>query len=448
MYGYESDDAAAISLSIGATARPSRQKASPRALRAPRRPRGLDMRGRTRSYELHVKGFTKSHPDVPEALRGTFKGLAHEAAIAHLTRLGVTAVELMPCAAWIDERHLTKFDLTNYWGYNPIALMAPDRRLAPGGWEEVREAVAALHRAGIEVIVDVVFNHTGEGDEFGPTLSLRGLDNATYYRPRPDAPRRYVNDAGCGNILAMDRAPVARLALDTLRAWADFGGVDGFRFDLATTLARRTEGFDAQAPFFAALLQDPILRELKLIAEPWDIGPGGYQLGKFPGPFAEWNDRFRDCVRRFWRGDDIGVGELATRVAGSRDFFEAHRRPSRSINFVTAHDGFTLRDLVSYSHKRNAANGEDNRDGTNENFSWNNGVKERRGTTPSVWRAARTSAICSRACCSRAERRCCRWARSLARRRLATTTPMRKTTKPPGSIGAVRIGSCWRSRES
>jgi glycogen debranching enzyme len=376
MFGYKADDAAA-NLSFdrsdsapfapkGVAMRPSRADTSSRP-----RHRWED----TILYELHVKGFTKTHPQVPEALRGTFRGLAHEAAIAHLTRLGVTAVELMPCAAWIDERHLIGLGLSNYWGYNPIAMMAPDPRLAPGGWDEVREAVAALHRAGIEVILDVVFNHTGEGDELGPTLSLRGLDNTTYYRLRPDAPRHYVNDSGCGNILAMDRAPVARLALDALRAWAEFGGVDGFRFDLATTLARRIEGFDAHAPFLAALLQDPVLRELKLIAEPWDIGPGGYQLGRFPGPFAEWNDRFRDCVRRFWRGDVIGVGELATRVAGSRDFFEAHRRPARSINFVTAHDGFTLRDLVSYSHKRNDANGEDNRDGTNENFSWNNGAE-------------------------------------------------------------------------
>ena len=376
MFGHQADDAAAdLSFDRGDSAPFTPKCVATRPSRADTSSRPRHAWEDTILYELHVKGFTKSHPDVPEALRGTFKGLACEAAITHLTRLGVTAVELMPCAAWIDERHLTRLGLANYWGYNPIALMAPDPRLAPGGWDEVREAVAALHRAGIEVIVDVVFNHTGEGDEFGPTLSLRGLDNATYYRLRPDAPRHYVNDAGCGNILAMDRAPVARLALDALRAWAEFGGVDGFRFDLATTLARRTEGFDAQAPFLAALLQDPVLRELKLIAEPWDIGPGGYQLGKFPGPFAEWNDRFRDCVRRFWRGDDIGVGELATRVAGSRDFFEAHRRPSRSINFVTAHDGFTLRDLVSYSRKRNDANGEDNRDGTNENFSWNNGVE-------------------------------------------------------------------------
>ncbi len=376
MFGHEADDAAAdLSFDRGDSAPFTPKGVATRPSRADTSSRPQHAWEDTILYELHVKGFTKTHPDAPAALRGTFKGLACEAAITHLTRLGVTAVELMPCAAWIDERHLTKLGLSNYWGYNPIALMAPDPRLAPGGWDDVREAVAALHRAGIEVIVDVVFNHTGEGDELGPTLSLRGLDNATYYRLRPDAPRHYVNDAGCGNILAMDRAPVARLALDALRAWAQFGGVDGFRFDLATTLARRAEGFDAQAPFLAAVLQDPILRELKLIAEPWDIGPGGYQLGKFPGPFAEWNDRFRDCVRRFWRGDDIGVGELATRVAGSRDFFEARRRPSRSINFITAHDGFTLRDLVSYSHKRNDSNGEDNRDGPSENFSWNNGVE-------------------------------------------------------------------------
>ncbi len=326
-------------------------------------------------YELHVKGFTQSHPDVPPALRGTFAGLAHEAAIAHLMRLGVTAVQLMPCAAFIDERHLAKLGLTNYWGYNPVAMLAPDPRLAPGGWDEVREAVAALHRAGIEVILDVVFNHTGEGDELGPTLSLRGLDNAAYYRLRPDAPRYYVNDAGCGNILALDRAPLVRYALDALRAFANYGGVDGFRFDLATTLARRPEGFDADAPFLAAIAQDPALRELKLIAEPWDIGPGGYQLGGFPALFGEWNDRFRNCLRRFWRGDHIGVGEFATRVSGSQDIFGSRHRPSRSVNFVTAHDGFTLRDLVSFTQKRNAANGEDNRDGTNENFSWNNGAE-------------------------------------------------------------------------
>ncbi|MCC3245889.1 glycogen debranching protein GlgX [Methylocystis sp. WRRC1] len=324
-------------------------------------------------YELHVKGFTAAHPDIPPPLRGTFAGLAHEAAIAHLKKLGVTTIEILPCAAWIDERHLPPLGLTNYWGYNPVALMAPNPRLAPGGWDDVRAAVSALHAAGLEVIVDVVFNHTGESDELGPTLSLRGLDNATYYRLAENR-AHYVNDAGCGNILAFDRAPVVRLAMDALRAWATYGGVDGFRFDLATTLARRRTGFDPDAPFLAAILQDPVLRDLKLIAEPWDIGPGGYQLGNFPHPFAEWNDRYRDCARRFWRGDAVGVAELATRFAGSQDFF-ARRRPSRGINFITAHDGFTLRDLVSYERKHNEANGENNRDGTDDNCSWNNGVE-------------------------------------------------------------------------
>lgn len=324
-------------------------------------------------YELNVKGFTATHPDIPPALRGTFAGLAHEASIAHLQKLGVTTLEIMPCAAWIDERHLPPLGLTNYWGYNPIAMMAPDPRLAPGGWREVREAVATLHAAGLEIIVDIVFNHTGESDALGPTLSLRGLDNAGYYRLAADR-AAYVNDAGCGNILAFERANVVRLAMDALRAWATYGGVDGFRFDLATTLARFPSGFDRNAPFLAALLQDPLLRELKLVAEPWDIGPGGYQLGNFPAPFAEWNDRYRDCARRFWRGDATGVAELATRIAGSQDVF-AGRRPSCSVNFITAHDGFTLRDLVSYERKHNEANGEDNRDGTNDNLSWNNGVE-------------------------------------------------------------------------
>ncbi len=324
-------------------------------------------------YEAHVKGFTAAHPDVPESVRGAFAGLAHEASIAHLKRLGVTTLELLPCAAWLDERHLPPLGLTNYWGYNPIAMMAPDPRLARGGWREVRDCVETLHAAGLEVLIDVVFNHTGESDEKGPTLSLRGLDNASYYRLAYDR-ALYLNDAGCGNILAFDRAPVVRLAMDALRAWAIYGGVDGFRFDLATTLARYPSGYDPDAPFLTALLQDPVLRELKLIAEPWDIGPGGYQLGRFPAPFAEWNDRYRDTVRRFWRGDAAGVSDLATRLAGSQDLF-SRRSPTRSVNFITAHDGFALRDLVSYEKKRNDANGEDNHDGADDNLSWNNGVE-------------------------------------------------------------------------
>ncbi len=326
-------------------------------------------------YELHVRGFTKLDPDVPQPLRGTFAGLAHPSAIARLTRLGVTCVEIMPCAAWIDERHLGPLGLTNYWGYNPIAMMTPDPKLAPGGWREVRESVAALHAAGLEVIIDVVFNHTGEGDEFGPTLSMRGLDNASYYRLIPDAKDRYINDAGCGNCLALDRTPSLQLALDSLRAWALYGGVDGFRFDLATALGRRPDGFDPSAPLIVAIEQDDVLKSLKLVAEPWDIGPGGYQVGAFSSQWAEWNDRYRDDVRRFWKGDTHMLGALATRFAGSSDLFGQKTAPSRSVNFITAHDGFTLRDLVSYNHKHNDANGEHNRDGGDQNHSWNRGLE-------------------------------------------------------------------------
>lgn len=327
-------------------------------------------------YELHVRGFTMRHPDIPAPLRGTFAGLAHPAAIDHLARLGVTAVEIMPAAAWIDERHLPALGLGNYWGYNPVAFMAPDPRLAPGGWEEIATAVAALHGAGIEVVLDVVLNHSGESDSFGPTVSLRGLDNASYYRLRPDDPARYIDDAGCGNCLALDHPQVLRLALDALRAWVERTGIDGLRFDLATALGRRPAGFDPAAPLLAAIDQDPLLRRLKLIAEPWDIGPGGYQLGAFPPGWGEWNDRFRDDVRRFWRGDQGQLGSLATRLAGSSDVFaRPGRRPSRSVNFIVAHDGFTLADLVAHERKHNKANGESNRDGTNDNLSWNNGAE-------------------------------------------------------------------------
>jgi glycogen operon protein len=327
-------------------------------------------------YELHVRGFTRLHPEVPEAIRGTFAALAHPAVLDHLRRLGVTAVELMPSAAWIDERHLPPLGLTNYWGYNGVALLAPEPRLAPGGWPEVRGAVAALQRAGIAVLLDVVLNHTGEGDEFGPTLSLRGLDNASYYRLLPDDPSRYINDTGTGHTLALDRPAVLRLGMETLRTWVTRGGIDGFRFDLATILARRPEGFDPGAPLLAAIDQDPVLRERALIAEPWDIGPGGYQVGGFPDGWGEWNDRFRDTTRRFWRGDGGLIGEMATRFAGSADIFAARYRPlSRGVNFVTAHDGFSLADLVAYERKQNAANGEQNRDGTDENHSWNNGAE-------------------------------------------------------------------------
>ena len=325
-------------------------------------------------YELHVRGFTMRHPDIPPALRGTFAGLAHPAAVAHLTALGVTAVELMPSAAWVDERHLPPLGLSNYWGYNPVALLVPDPRLAPGGWGEVARAVATLQSAGIAVLLDVVLNHTGEGDHLGPTLSLRGLDNVDYYRLLPDDRAHYADDAGCGNTLALDRPPALRLAMEALRTWALRGGVDGFRLDLATTLGRRPNGFDPTAPLLAAIEQDPILCRRVMIAEPWDIGPGGYQLGAFPARWGEWNDRYRDTMRRFWRGDPGMLGDAATRFAGSADVFAPRCRPlSRSLNLITAHDGFTLADLVSFQTKRNQANGEENRDGTSDNLSWNHG---------------------------------------------------------------------------
>ncbi len=327
-------------------------------------------------YELHVRGFTRTHPEVPDALAGTCAGLAHPAAIAHLTRLGITTVELMPIAAAIDERHLARQGLRNYWGYNPAALFVPDPRLAPGGIVELRRCVDALHAAGIEVVLDVVLNHTGEGDARGPTLSLRGLDNATYYRTVMNDRARYVDDTGCGHTLALDRPPVLRLAMDVLRYYAEAAGVDGFRFDLATTLGRRDDGFDPAAPLLQAIAQDPVLRDLKLIAEPWDLGPGGHRLGAFPAGWGEWNDRYRDTVRRFWRGDAGLTGDLATRLAGSADVFASRSRPpSRSVNFVTAHDGFTLADLVSFTTKHNEANGEENRDGTDANHSWNHGIE-------------------------------------------------------------------------
>jgi glycogen debranching enzyme GlgX/4-alpha-glucanotransferase len=326
-------------------------------------------------YEVNLRGFTRLHPEVPEAQRGTFAGLGHPAPIEHLARLGVTSVEIMPAHAFVDERHLPPLGLANAWGYNPIVLGAPDPRLAPGGWREVRTTTDALHAAGLEAILDVVLNHSGESDEFGPTLSMRGLDNASYYRLMPGDPARYVNDTGCGNCLALDREPMLRLSIESLRRWMILGGFDGFRFDLATAIGRRDSGFDPAAPLFNAIAGDPYLSKAKLIAEPWDVGPGGYRLGEFPARWSEWNDRYRDAARRFWRGDLHMRGEIATRVAGSRDIFAHAPAPSKGVNFVTAHDGFTLADLVSYERKHNEANGEDNRDGSNDNSSWNDGVE-------------------------------------------------------------------------
>ena len=322
-------------------------------------------------YELNVRAFTMRHPDVPDAQRGTLGALTHPSVIGHLKRLGVDAVELMPVAAWIDERHLPPLGLTNAWGYNPVTLMAPDPRLAPGGVADLAHVTAALRAEGIAVILDLVFNHTGESDALGPTLSLRGLCNRQAYRH--DSRHRLVNDTGTGNTLDCQHPFMVRLITDALRRFVLAGGVDGFRFDLATVLGRDGGGFHADAPLLKTILADPVLGDRVLIAEPWDIGPGGYRLGQFPQPFLEWNDRYRDTLRRFWRGDARMLGQLATALAGSGDVFSGAR--TRSVNFIAAHDGFTLADLVSHVHKHNEANGEANRDGHDENHAWNHGVE-------------------------------------------------------------------------
>ena len=343
-------------------------------------------------YEINVGGFTRRHPSIPPALRGTFAGLGHPAAVAYLRRLGVTAVELMPPTPRIEAPHLPPLGLSDAWGYNPATFCAPDPRLAPGGFAEVRSAVAALQAAGIAVLVDIVLNHTGEYDPDGPVLSLRGLDNVSYYRLEPADPSRYRDDTGCRNTLALDRPPGVRLAMEALRSWVLRGGIDGFRFDLATVMGRRADGFDPGAPLLSAIDQDPVLRGRARIAEPWDLGPGGYRLGEFPTQWGEWNDCFRDTLRRFWRGDPGQLGALATRLAGSADLFAPRHRPlSRSVNFVAAHDGFTLADLVSHARKHNAANGEDGRDGTDTNWSWNHGT-EGPSEDPAV-RAARAGDV-------------------------------------------------------
>ena len=328
------------------------------------------------TYELPVRAFSQRRPDLPQRLRGTLAALAEPASLDHLTRLGVETVELMPLAAAIDERHLSALGLTNAWGYNPIPHGAPDPRLVPGGWAEVRRVVEALHARGIRVLLDVVLNHSGESDRYGPTLSYRGLDNKTYYAASPDDPDTLVNDTGTGNTFALWREPVARMALDALKTWVEVGGVDGFRYDLGTVLGRTPEGFRPDAPLLQAIAADPVLKDRIHVAEPWDIGPGGYQVGAFAKPFLEWQDRFRDDIRRFWRGDGGTVSALATRLSGSPDLFDPQTRvPSDGVNFIDAHDGFTLRDLVSYEQKHNGANGEHNRDGHDDNHSWNNGAE-------------------------------------------------------------------------
>ena len=332
-------------------------------------------------YELHVKGFTKCHPDVPEPMRGTYAGLATKSVVQYLKRLGVTAVELMPVHSFLTDKHLADKGLANYWGYNTTNFFSPDSRYSGSGdrggqLAEFKTMVKSLHREGIEVILDVVYNHTSEGNHMGPMLSFRGIDNPTYYRLVADQPRYYMDYTGTGNSLNVRHPQVLQLIMDSLRYWIEEMHVDGFRFDLAATLARELHDVDRLSAFFDIIHQDPVISQVKLIAEPWDVGEGGYQVGNFPAGWAEWNGRYRDTVRRYWKSDDGQLSDLAFRLTGSSDLYDRDgRRPSASINFVTAHDGFTLQDLVSYNDKHNEANGEDNKDGSNDNHSWNMGVE-------------------------------------------------------------------------
>jgi isoamylase len=328
-------------------------------------------------YELHVKGFTQRHPGVPEHLRGKYLGLAQPAVLDYLRKLGVTTLELMPVQSFVSEEFLVRKGLGNYWGYNPLAWFAPDARYAVSDpVVEFKTMVRALHEAGFEIVLDVVFNHTAEGNELGPTLSLRGFDNLTYYRLAHQNRAHYKNLTGCGNTVSFDDPAVRGLVLDCLRYWTEEMRIDGFRFDLATVVGRDPSGFNRNAPFFSALRSDPVLAYVKLIAEPWDVGPGGYQLGHFPAGWSEWNDRYRDTVRAFWRGDRGLLGAFAERFAGSSDLFREHgRKPTAGVNFVTTHDGFTLQDVVSYNDRHNEANLEHGADGHSHNLSWNCGVE-------------------------------------------------------------------------
>jgi glycogen operon protein len=336
-------------------------------------------RERTVLYETHVRGYTMRHPDVPPHEQGTFAGLSHPRVLDYIRELGVTSVELLPVHTSVNDSTLLDKGLTNYWGYNTIGFFAPDPRYSVGRLaliEEFKQMVDRFHAAGLEVILDVVYNHTAEGSELGPTLSFRGIDNASYYRLMPDEPRYYINDTGTGNTLNLSHPRVLQMVTDSLRYWVTEMNVDGFRFDLATILGREPYGFDEGGGFLDSCRQDPILSTVKLIAEPWDCGPGGYQVGGFPPGWAEWNDRFRDTVRAWWKGDEGTAPDFATRLAASGDHFNRRgRRPWASVNFVTAHDGFTLNDLVSYNDRHNEANGEDNRDGHGDNRSWNCGVE-------------------------------------------------------------------------
>lgn len=330
-------------------------------------------------YETHVKGFTQLNKEIPEEIRGTYAGIAHPASIKYLKNLGITAIELMPVHHFVVDRHLQEKGLTNYWGYNTINFFSPDIRYssqkeAGNQIDEFKQMVKELHKAGIEVILDVVYNHTGEGNQMGPTLSFRGIDNTSYYRLEEDA-RYYKDYTGTGNTLNTVQPNVLRIIMDSLRYWILEMHIDGFRFDLASTLARELHEVDRLGSFFDIIHQDPVISQVKLIAEPWDVGDGGYQVGKFPPGWAEWNGMYRDCIRDYWRGADSMLAEFASRLTGSSDLYKDDRYPTASINFVTAHDGFTLRDLVSYNEKHNDANGEDNRDGEDHNRSWNCGIE-------------------------------------------------------------------------
>nr|MBU1328677.1 glycogen debranching protein GlgX [Candidatus Omnitrophota bacterium] len=336
---------------------------------------------RTIIYELHMKGFTIQHPQVPVLTRGTYAGLVTDSVIKYLKELGITALELMPVHHHIDDRHLVTKGLSNYWGYNTLSFFAPDVRYSSSvipqeGVNEFKKMVSMLHQAGIEVILDVVYNHTGEGNHMGPTLSFRGVDNASYYRISKENARYYQDFTGCGNTLNLQHPRVIQMIMDSLRYWVLEMHVDGFRFDLASALARELYNVDKLGAFFDVICQDPVISQVKLIAEPWDLGQGGYQVGNFPVGWTEWNGKYRDVMRRFWKGDGGTVGEFATRLSGSSDLYEqGGRHPYASINFITCHDGFTLEDLVSYDQKHNEVNGEDNADGSNDNISWNCGVE-------------------------------------------------------------------------
>jgi len=383
--GYAEGDPDAPSAADSAASMPRSLVVADNPLRWREGPRPHHRFSDTIIYELHVKGFTMRHPGIPPELRGTYAGLGHEAALAHLTDLGVTAVELLPVHESVPEAFLLRRGLTNYWGYNTIGYFAPHQAYSaavragkPGGQvDEFKAMVDALHAAGLEVLLDVVFNHTAEADHRGPTLCFRGLDNPAYYRLEPGDRRHYVDTTGCGNSLNAGDPVTLQLIMDSLRYWLTQMHVDGFRFDLATTLGRQDGGFEQVSAFFDLVSQDPVVSRAKLIAEPWDVGQfDSYDLGRFPPLWREWNGKYRDTMRDFWRSHDVGLGEFATRFCGSSDLYaREHRRPTASVNLITVHDGFTLRDLVSYDGKHNEANGESNRDGTSDNRSWNCGAE-------------------------------------------------------------------------